>query len=584
MFLLFISSLFPREFKNTTTKTIIIIGTLFSAFVVVTNPELFTKTLIIYQIFTLLVCVYTLILMSFVIIRKREGSIIFLTGIIVLFITVINDILYATRVLDTGFYISVGMLGFLFSQAYLLSVRYSKTFLKISRLSNELQIKSDSLEKLNINLEENVMERTKEIDASMRILELMNDDLLSTNKELQETHKELQERSTKLEEAMKAYKESEEKYRNILESIEEGYYEVDLNGNIIFFNDSLINMLQYNEKEFIGLSYKSVMDEGNINKIFNIFNTVYKTGNSSNIFDVKVTRKDKTEFFCEVSTSLIQDSEDNPVGFRGIFRDINEKKMAEEALKKSEEQLQKVLTGIREDLNLAKNIQENILPKNIDNIGSLSFHIKYHPLIEIGGDIYDIYETENGIVRIFLADATGHGIVAALVTMLIKSEYEQLKIREDSPSKIIESLNKIFLEKYKSLNIFFTGIIIDIDENDNSLTYSSAGHPSQILIRGKNIINLHKTGRAIGFVKDIKCITKQHKFNEKEKLLLFTDGLTEEFNQSYEEFGEERIHEIILNNPDKNLDALINDLMIQVTDYISGLNFNDDITIIGIER
>jgi PAS domain S-box-containing protein len=138
--------------------------------------------------------------------------------------------------------------------------------------------------------------------------------------------------------AEEALRESEERYRTILENIEDGYYEVDLPGNFTFFNDSLCRILGYSKEEMIGMGNQQYTDQENRKKLFQAFKEVYKTGEPTKGFDWKVFRKDGKELFGEVSVSLVKDSKGQPIGFRGIARDITERKQAEEVLRKSEEE------------------------------------------------------------------------------------------------------------------------------------------------------------------------------------------------------------------------------------------------------
>ncbi|MFH1974290.1 MAG: PAS domain S-box protein [Pseudomonadota bacterium] len=143
--------------------------------------------------------------------------------------------------------------------------------------------------------------------------------------------KEYRYRKTKeLLQAEVALRESEERYRNILESIEEGYYEVDIAGNFTFFNDSICELLGYSKYELKGMNNRQYTDEENAKTLYRAFSKVYTTGKPTKEFDWEVIRKDGTTRFIEASVSLIRDSEDTPIGFRGIVRDITQRKRAEE--------------------------------------------------------------------------------------------------------------------------------------------------------------------------------------------------------------------------------------------------------------
>ena len=140
---------------------------------------------------------------------------------------------------------------------------------------------------------------------------------------------------TERKQAEEALRESEERYRTILENIEDGYYEVDLPGNFTFYNDSLRRMLGYSNDEMIGMGNQQYTDEENRKKLFQAFNKVYRTGEPTKGFDWGVIRKDGAKLFGEVSVSLIKDSKGQPIGFRGIARDITERKRAEEKIKQT---------------------------------------------------------------------------------------------------------------------------------------------------------------------------------------------------------------------------------------------------------
>jgi PAS domain S-box-containing protein len=144
---------------------------------------------------------------------------------------------------------------------------------------------------------------------------------------------------TERRQAEDALRESEKKYRNILENIEDGYFEVDLAGSFTFYNDSTCRITGYSADEMIGMNNRDFSDENNARKIFKVFNEVYRTGISTKAFDWELIRKDGSKRSIETVVSLIKDSNDLKTGFRGIVRDVTERKRAEEALKDRERTL-----------------------------------------------------------------------------------------------------------------------------------------------------------------------------------------------------------------------------------------------------
>ncbi len=143
-----------------------------------------------------------------------------------------------------------------------------------------------------------------------------------------------------------ALRDSEEKYRTILENIEDGYYDVDIQGNFIAFNDSMCRILGYPQEEMLGMNYHQFTDKENAKKVFKTFNEVYRTGKTAKEFDWQVIRKDGTKRYIEVSVSLQKNSSGKPIGFQGVSRDITERKQAENALAEREARYKRLLTSI----------------------------------------------------------------------------------------------------------------------------------------------------------------------------------------------------------------------------------------------
>jgi len=204
---------------------------------------------------------------------------------------------------------------------------------------------------------------------------------------------------------------------------------------------------------------------------------------------------------------------------------------------------------------------------------------------EVGGDIYDIVEIKPGILRVFLADATGHGIQAALVTMLIKGEYEKIKYQHIPPSDLMKILNNEFFNRYGNLSVLFSCIITDIDVNTRSMRYASAGHPDQYLVRGGEISVLSRTGKIVGFGRDLEYGCGEIAITPDDKVVLFSDGIYEEFDMDMKEYGEKRLMEVIRKCSRQPVQAITRSIIQDVRSFIGkeSINANDDVTIIGIE-
>jgi len=138
----------------------------------------------------------------------------------------------------------------------------------------------------------------------------------------------------KVEDALRV---SEQKYRSILENIEDAYYEVNLDGIVIFINDAMCRFMNCPADEICGKSYRAFTDDESATRIFDIFNSVFMTGAPSESFDYPIIRKGGERLFTESRASLITDARGRAVGFRGILRDITARKRVAEELQAAKE-------------------------------------------------------------------------------------------------------------------------------------------------------------------------------------------------------------------------------------------------------
>jgi len=165
-------------------------------------------------------------------------------------------------------------------------------------------------------------------------------DLQERTVELTTIKDQLQQEIIERKQAEKALQGSDEKYRAILETIEEGYFEVDLAGNFTFLNDSLCKMLGYSHHKLLDMNNQYYTTPETAKKMYHDFNQVYRTGEPASLTDYEIIRSDGMKRIVELSSSLMKNDPNQPIGFHGIVRDISERLQAEEEKKKLETQLQ----------------------------------------------------------------------------------------------------------------------------------------------------------------------------------------------------------------------------------------------------
>jgi len=161
-----------------------------------------------------------------------------------------------------------------------------------------------------------------------------------------------------------ALEESEKKYRTILANIEDGYFEVDLAGNLTFFNPILCRYLGYSKDELLGKNNREFMSKEQAKTAYETFNKVFRTGKTQWAQDWEFIRKDGTRGFFEATVTLIRDDKGNPLGFRCFGRDTSERKKAEQELRQHQEQLYQagkmvalgtLVSGVAHDINNPNN-------------------------------------------------------------------------------------------------------------------------------------------------------------------------------------------------------------------------------------
>lgn len=238
---------------------------------------------------------------------------------------------------------------------------------------------------------------------------------------------------------------------------------------------------------------------------------------------------------------------------------------------------------ISEDLYMAKRIQRKLISPPV-SLPGLDLFVHYQPQGEIGGDIYDIHQLADNYYRLFLADATGHGIQAALMTLIIKNEYDKVKDEHASPSVLLGKLNDSFISNYYHLTVFFTGIVVDLDLFHQQITYSSAGHPTQYLIREKEIVPLRSCGKMIGLKENQKYRGETFDLHTKEKLFLFTDGLFEEYyDEQQDSVGEEKIFSFIRKYQAFPIRTLCKNVLRDTQFLVGSKDFADDVSLLGLQ-
>jgi PAS domain S-box-containing protein len=306
VFAFFVWSLFPEEVPKISVLIITGVAIVFSAIVLATKPRIYSHTIPVFQIFTIIVFGYGAYALALALKRRREGSLVFLMGFLILFGTAVNDILYSRQSIQTGYLVPYGLFVFIFFQAVLLSIRFSRSFSTVEKQHLELT-------KTNFAYEEEIRTRKK------------------------------------VEKALRA---SEERFRHLAELLPEPVYEMDTEGHLMFVNRAASDAFGYDNETMIS--------DLNAFDMFVPADRDRARQNASKILDgarsrgseYTALRKDGSTFpAIAYSSPIVRDGE--RVGLRGIIADNTERKRLEARLQHAHkmEAIGTLAGGIAHDFN-----------------------------------------------------------------------------------------------------------------------------------------------------------------------------------------------------------------------------------------
>jgi len=273
-------------------------------------------------------------------------------------------------------------------------------------------------------------------------------------------------------------------------------------------------------------------------------------------------------------------------------REINEyRRDLEGKVAKRTEELQDALSNLRsrdeqiqKQLDMASVIQRSILPGKIDDWNELRFAVRYMAMEKIGGDFYDVHLLKDDKIGIMIADVSGHGIPAALVTTMVKMSFGNAGAKYDSPKKIFQEMNQSILDHVKTQD-YMTCFMLAIDD-DYNVVYSNASHQKAILLRASGGIELLDTGGLfIGAIEEARDSyeEKRVELGYGDRIILYTDGIPEAINEARQEFSNQRLENVIRRFRTLPAEEFADAILGEVRQFIGNAQLVDDITFLIIE-
>jgi len=242
-------------------------------------------------------------------------------------------------------------------------------------------------------------------------------------------------------------------------------------------------------------------------------------------------------------------------------------------------------SGLRRDLQGAKDVQQAFFPAESLAIPSLSCATLYRPAHEIGGDYYDFLSLQDGRWGIAIGDVCGKGIGAALIMASLHASLRAQALHSHrNLSALIGDVNRLVFESSPT-HLFASLFYGEYDPEALTLNYVNAGHNPPIVIRTGNrspqMLYLKAAGGIpVGVAPDSQFGSRTFQLETNDVVVAYTDGITEAQNRDGDFWGQQKLEELLLSSRHKAPQQIIEDVLNKLTEFVSGHPQRDDITLV----
>lgn len=237
------------------------------------------------------------------------------------------------------------------------------------------------------------------------------------------------------------------------------------------------------------------------------------------------------------------------------------------------------------EIQLARQIQETFLPDRLPVVEGWEIDIRWQTARQVGGDFYDVFELDDGRIGLVVADVSDKGLPAALY-MTVARTLIRASVRDHAdPAKVLDEVNHLlFTESPESM--FITAVYAVLDLRKGELLYANAGHNLPLLYRAASasVEQLPKGGMAMGVIPDYEIEDHTIALSPGDSLLLFTDGACDTLSPSSEDFGEQRLRDVLQACGGKPAGDLLSDIDQALIQFRQSTPLTDDITLVAVRR
>ena len=235
---------------------------------------------------------------------------------------------------------------------------------------------------------------------------------------------------------------------------------------------------------------------------------------------------------------------------------------------------------MEQELNIARDIQQALLPRGLRDFPHLAVTGVNYPCLDVGGDYFDVFPIDENRTAFLIADVSGKGLGAALLTTMLQGALSGMTLGTD-PVKVFNHINK-FLCEHAEVGRYAT-MFFGIIDRDGTLNYIRGGHPSPLLVRRGEVSELYTEGSfPVGLVEQAEFFATTVKLEPEDTLVLFSDGITEAENPERELFGDARVMKTLTGWQEESLETVKRLVLETITTFARGAAQTDDMTLLVV--
>jgi len=233
---------------------------------------------------------------------------------------------------------------------------------------------------------------------------------------------------------------------------------------------------------------------------------------------------------------------------------------------------------LEQEIGIARDIQQALLPKNFRDFPHLAVSGVNFPCLSVGGDYFDVFPLEDHRTAFLLADVSGKGLGAALVTTMLQRALSGMTLGTD-PARVLNHVNR-FLCDHVEVGRYAT-MFFGILDDTGKLEYINAGHPSPILLRAGTAEEAFKEGSfPVGLVPEAEFSTTTLQLQPNDTLVLYSDGVTEAMDPDEQLYGMHQLKALLMGKNELRLDQIQKTVLESVENFARGARQADDLTIL----